>query len=231
MPAVQKQVKGSRRDAPSASLGTQRARSATFGANRPAIMCFQGNAGNRTGKQREILMKKLAFAASILLVVTSVAHAQETPVADVAVGYGLIEVPQGYTFMMHGGSGSVAWNVNNWLGIVGDFGAYHAHPGVSLTAETYTFGPRFSYRALDRFTPFAQVLVGGQHASAVTTGFTNASNAFTVGAGAGFDIGLDGRGRFALRPQLEYFGFRANGTTTTTLRLSVGIVFRIGKKG
>jgi hypothetical protein len=30
---------------------------------------------------------------------------------------------------------------------------------------------------------------------------------------------------------MEDFGFRANGVTTTTARLSVGIVFRIGKKG
>jgi outer membrane immunogenic protein len=175
-------------------------------------------------------MKKLTLAVFIFSVLTTVAHAQDTPVADVAVGYGFIEVPQGFTFMMHGGSGSVALNVNNWLGMVGDFGAYHAHPGVSLTTETYTFGPRFSYRAWDRFTPFAQILVGGQHASAVTTGFTNASNAFALAAGGGFDIGLDRAGRFALRPQMEYFGFRANGTMTTTARVSIGVVFRIGKK-
>ncbi len=102
---------------------------------------------------------------------------------------------------------------------------------MSLTAATYTFGPRFSFRQLGRFIPFTQLLIGGQHASAVTTGFTDASNAFTLGAGGGFDIGLDSRGRFALRPQMEYFGFRANGVTTTTARLSVGIVFRIGQKG
>jgi outer membrane protein with beta-barrel domain len=176
-------------------------------------------------------MRKLTLAALVFSVLASVARAQEAPVADVAVGYGFIEVPQGFTFMMHGGSVAAAYNVNDWLGIVGDFGAYHAHPGVSLTAETYTFGPRFSYRAFDRFTPFAQLLLGGQHASAVTTGFTDASNAFTIGAGGGFDVGLDGRGRFAVRSQIEYFGFHANGTTTTTARLSIGIVFRIGRKG
>jgi hypothetical protein len=175
-------------------------------------------------------MKKLAVAVFVFSVLATVAPAQDTPVADVAVGYGFIEVPQGYTFMMHGGSGSVAFHINNWLGVVGDFGAYHAHPGVNLTAETYTFGPRFSYRRWDRFVPFAEVLVGGQHASAVTTGFTDASNAFALGAGGGFDIGLDRGGRFALRPQLEYFGFRANGNMTTTARVSIGIVFRIGKK-
>ena len=176
-------------------------------------------------------MKKLILVAILFTVSGTVAHAEDTPVADAAVGYGFIEVPQGFTFMMHGGSGAVAVNVNDWLGIVGDFGVYHGHPGVSLTAETYAFGPRFSLRQLGRFTPFTQFLIGGQHASAVTTGFTDASNAFTIVAGGGFDIGLDSRARFALRPQMEYFGFRANGVTTTTARLSVGIVFRIGKKG
>ena len=175
-------------------------------------------------------MKKLAVAVFVFSVLATVAPAQDTPVADVAVGYGFIEVPQGYTFMMHGGSGSVAFHINNWLGVVGDFGAYHAHPGVSLTTETYMVGPRFSYRAFDGFVPFAQLLIGGQHASAVTTGFTDASNAFALGAGGGVDIGLDRGGRFALRPQIEYFGFRAKGTMTTTARLSIGIVFRIGKK-
>jgi len=175
-------------------------------------------------------MRKLILAALILSAFTTVAHGQQAPAADVAAGFGFIEVPQGFTFMMYGGSGAVAFNVNNWLGIVGDFGAYHGHPGVSLTTETYTFGPRFSYRAFDGFTPFAQALVGGQHASAVTTGFTDASNAFTLGAGAGCDIGLGGSGRLALRPQIEYFGFRANGNVTTTARLSIGIVFNIGKK-
>jgi hypothetical protein len=65
---------------------------------------------------------------------------------------------------MNGGSGSVALNFNNWLGAVGDFDVYDGSPGaVGLTAESYTLGPRFSYRKSDRFIPFAQVLVGGQH--------------------------------------------------------------------
>jgi hypothetical protein len=192
-------------------------------------MRFREAAERRT-VSKEILMKNLVFVVLLLLGSTTVAHPQDTPKADVALGYGFIEVPQGFTFMMHGGSGAVAWNVNNWLGIVADFGAYHAHPGVSLTTETYTVGPRFSCRAFDGLVPFAQILIGGQHASAVTTGFTDASNAFALGAGGGVDIELDRGGRFAVRPQIEYFGFRAKGTMTTTARLSIGIVFRIGKR-
>lgn len=176
-------------------------------------------------------MKKLAFAALVFSVLTTVARAQETPVADVAGGYSVIYVVKGFTYFMNGGSGSVAFNVNNWLGAVGDFGAYHAPSGVnSLTAETYTIGPRFSYRRLERFTPFGQVLIGGIHSSVVTTAFTGVSNALAFGAGGGADIGLDRGGRFALRPQLEYIGFRSNGNTIGNFRLSVGIVIRVGKK-
>jgi len=175
-------------------------------------------------------VKAFLLSALALLILPFPSQAQDTPKADVAAGYSFLWIGQGFTFFMNGGSGSVAVNLNDWLGVVGDFGAYHADPGVSLTAETYTLGPRVSYRKWQRLTPFAQVLLGGQHASAVTTGFTNASNAFAFGAGGGADIGLDRAGKFALRPQLEYFGFRANGNTTGTVRFALGIVFRIGRK-
>jgi len=175
-------------------------------------------------------MKRLVLTAFFVSLLAVVSRAQDTPKAEVAAGYSVIYVVKGFTFFMHGGSGSVALNANSWLGLVGDFGAYHANPGVSLTTETYTFGPRFSYRRWDRLTPFAKVLVGGLHASALTTGFTNASNALAFGAGGGADLGLDSGRRFALRPELEYFGFRANGNTTSNARFSVGIVFRIGRR-
>ena len=176
-------------------------------------------------------MKKLLMAAAAWLVLAAVAHAQETPVAEVATGYSMIEVGKGYTFMMNGGSASAAWSVNDWFGVVGDFGGYHATPGVNLNAETYLFGPRFSCRCWSRFTPFAQVLLGGLHDSAISTGFTDAHNAFAYAVGGGFDIGLDPGGRFAFRPQLEYLVLRSNnGITTNTGRLSGAIVFRFGKR-
>jgi hypothetical protein len=156
--------------------------------------------------------------------------AQETPKAEVSVGYSFVEVLEGYTFQMNGASSSVAWNVNNWLGAVGDWGVYHASPGVSLTANTYTFGPRFSYRHWYRVIPFAQVLVGGAHASAVTTGFTDAANGFAFAAGGGADIVLDHRARFALRPQMEYLAFHSSNGKSNTARLSLSFVFRLGTK-
>jgi hypothetical protein len=175
-------------------------------------------------------MGKLLFAAFVFAVLNGSCWAQDVPKADVAVGYSVVEVLEGYTFRLYGSSASGAWNANNWLGFVGDFGAYHGSPGVSLTAETYTFGPRFSFRRSSRVVPFAQILAGGIHASALTTGFTNASNAFAIGAGGGADIALDRLGRFAVRPQIEYFDFHGTGGNSNNARLSISFVYRIGAR-
>lgn len=166
-------------------------------------------------------MIKLLMTAVGLMLLPAPILAQDTPAADVAVGYSLIKVPQGSSLTANGGSASLALSVNRWLGAVGDFGLYASPFRSGLAAGTYTFGPRFSYRRCHRFTPFAQVLLGGVRF---------ADNGFVFGAGGGADIGLDTRGRFAVRSQVEYFGFRANASTTNTVRISVGIVFRIGKK-
>jgi hypothetical protein len=176
-------------------------------------------------------MKRLILAPFAFSLLAVVAHAQDTPVAEVAAGYSGFYVLKGFTVYTNGGSASVALNANHCLGLVGDFGAYHAPSGLNnLTAATYAFGPRFSYRHLDRFVPFGQFLVGGLHSSVVTSAFTDASNSFAFAAGTGIDLGLDRGGRFALRPQIDYFGVHAKDSTISNVRLSLGFVFRIGKR-
>src|SRR5579863_10493355 len=80
---------------------------------------------------------------------------------------------------LHGGSTSVAYNFNHYLGLVADFAGFDntkltlfsptGSPTVHSngSAYTYTFGPRLSYRRYERFTPFVQALFGGVHASSV----------------------------------------------------------------
>ena len=106
------------------------------------------------------------------------------------------------------------------------------------------FGPRFSYRAYERLTPFFQTLFGATYATPVTisgcTPGTNCTplgsqNAFGTMLGAGFDIKINHR--FALRPfegdfLLTHFkdpfssgqalGWQKN------VRFSTGIVVRFG---
>jgi hypothetical protein len=164
-------------------------------------------------------MNKFMWATLVFSLFAAVAAAQETPKADLAVGYSLLQEIHGLSRTVQGGGAAVALNLNNWAGAVGDFTLYYDAQG--LAAGAYTFGPRFSYRHWERITPFAQVLLGGVRYS---------QNGFAFGTGGGADFALDNAGRFALRPQLEYFGFHANGSTTNTIRFSMAFVFRFGRK-
>jgi outer membrane protein OmpA-like peptidoglycan-associated protein/opacity protein-like surface antigen len=160
---------------------------------------------------------------------------------------------------LHGGSTSVAYNFNRYLGVVADFAGFDntrltlSSPTGSRTlpadgsAYTYMFGPRLSYRTHSRFTPFAQVLVGGAYASNVfISGCAGSYScqplaydwAFAALTGTGFDIRINHY--LAIRPiQAEYLlthftnptlpsgserGWQNNG------RFSAGIVLRFGGK-
>ncbi len=157
---------------------------------------------------------------------------------------------------LHGGSTSIAYNLNKYVGLVADFGGYDDSrvtlftPTTSETfdsggsAYTYLFGPRFSYRH-GRVTPFAQALFGGTHASSVTiSGCTGtpgctplgSENAFATAIGAGFDIRITHhvalrliQGDFLLTHYRNLLS--ADGTDRgwqKNVRLSTGVVFRFG---
>jgi len=180
-------------------------------------------------------MKKFTWAVPALLLLAMSSQAQVAPAADVSVQYSPLYILKGYTIWNNGVSGSASRNVNDWLGFAGDFGVYRGHVPEALTSETYMAGPRFSYRKFDRFVPFAQDLFfqglfGGSHFSESTGGITGGGSQFTFALGGGVDIGLGSAQKFALRPQLEYVGIRPGGSTTPAVRLSAGIVYRIGQR-
>src|ERR1700722_19339419 len=100
---------------------------------------------------------------------------------------------------LHGGSTSVAYNFNRYLGLVADFGGYDNNkltligPTGSQTfnsdgsAYSFAFGPRISYRRYERFTPFIEALFGGAHASSVKiSGCTGTPNCTFLGSDTGF---------------------------------------------
>lgn len=161
-------------------------------------------------------MKKLIWAALALSMVAIPSHAQNTPAGDVSVGYSYFHTA-GVGF--NGVSGSGAYYVNDWFGIVGDLGVLR---GSGVTGFTYTAGPRFTVRKSDRIAPFVEALVGGAHVSPV--------NPLVYGGGGGADIALSSSGKVLLRPEVEYFGLRANGATLNGVRVSVGIVYSIGSR-
>ncbi len=144
---------------------------------------------------------------------TQPAVSHTTPKVELFVGYSYWDaVPAPLSNRMrylHGGSTSLAYNFNRYIGLVADFGGYadskltlfsnfrHTSMGVdsSGSAFTYAVGPRLSYRRYERFTPFAEVLAGAVHASPVkikgcASNCTplGSDNTFAALLGVGFDI-------------------------------------------
>jgi len=185
-----------------------------------------------------------------------------TPKVELFLGYSYVRaMPQSLKnriAWLHGGNGSLAYNVNSYLGLVADFGGYRSTeirrtgagtaPPVVVDADgnvfTYLFGPRLSFRKHDRVTPFAHALFGVAHASKVSipgcTGFPGCTplpseNVFAMALGGGFDVKV--HRHVALRIiQAEYLMTRFRDPspgagqrgTRNNLRLSAGIVFRFG---
>jgi hypothetical protein len=163
-------------------------------------------------------MKKLILLGLGLVFFAIPLRAQSV---DASLSYSYFRLGGSNGINQNGASGSLAYNPNRWLGLVGDFGGYHASPaGVSFNTYTFLFGPRLTLRNPTKVNPFAQVLVGGAHLTAAGVAGSVTDLAFSVGGGV--DIGL--LPHLALRPQVDYVGIRDSGTTTNCTRVSVGFV-------
>jgi hypothetical protein len=172
-------------------------------------------------------------------------HGEDTPKVEIFGGYsylGANTVTSGTRLNLNGAMGSAAYNLNSWLGLVGDLGYYHQGnvpgSGLSLTISTYQFGPRISMRRNDHLVPFMQVLVGVGRAggSLYTTSLGSGvaplgtNNSFLLTAGGGADWKVNRTiGIRLIQAEYLYSRFRnGNGNTQNNLRLSAGVVFSFG---
>jgi hypothetical protein len=88
-------------------------------------------------------------------------------------------------------------------------------------------GPRFASHAVAAVTPFAQVLIGGSHASGGFQ-FDGALNTgFTYQPGAGVDVNV--MPRVGIRLQGDYRVIRTQGHNGKESRFLAGVVFRSGQ--
>jgi len=172
------------------------------------------------------------FAFFALL--AGVAQAQDHSKVDIFAGYSYDRWDGAKNFNLNGGSASFAYNVNNWLSGVADFGGYHngnvLNTGLDFTLSTYLFGPRISYRRWNRVTPFGEVLFGAERVSTTTATTTRSDSNFAMTAGGGFDIKV--AKHFSVRAaKVDYLltRFAAAGAAATSqknLRVSSGLVFQ-----
>ena len=187
-------------------------------------------------------MRKLSFLGGLILLAAVPAMAQDNPKGEIAGNYTYIRIKTGTSagdFNCHGGGGSAAYNANSYLGIVGEFagckvtGLPSGSPGV--TAFTYLFGPRLTYRGSGGFEPFGEALFGGTRLSTSSGGGFGGSgsqNAFSFAIGGGADYKLTKSVAIRLA-QFDYLYTKFNEGTglpqhQNNLRLQAGIVFRFG---
>jgi opacity protein-like surface antigen len=168
-------------------------------------------------------MKKLVLLILSVLVPVLTVCAQEAPRADLSVGYSYFREGFNNGANTHGGTISGAGYLNNWFGVVGDFGVYQLSQS-GLRANTYTFlaGPRLSANRGKRVSPFVQALVGGDR----ITLDGGSAHGFSWSTGGGVDIAVSRHVTF--RPQFDYIGLRFQSTTVHAARASFSIVFRFG---
>jgi opacity protein-like surface antigen len=184
-----------------------------------------------------------------MLLFAGLASAQDSPKVEVFGGYSYLRANDGgQGFNFNGGSGSLAYNLTPWLGVVGDFGGYHWNgsgdfSGESSTTETYLFGPKVSLRH-GPLTPFAQVLFGGAHIGVSGECDTvrihreggpeecnGSENGFAMTLGGGLDWNATPHIGVRLI-QAEYLMTRFDGegsdggNTQNNARISAGVVFR-----
>ena len=127
---------------------------------------------------------------------------------------------------LHGINFSLARNVNGWLAIVGDLGGYHLE---GFRLGTILSGPRFTARAQQRTSLFAQALLGGAHANAGARGFPSYHDSVAWAFGGGLDYRLNGRVAIRLA-QIEYLQTRLGGAVQHNLRAGGGIVLHFGAR-
>ena len=167
-------------------------------------------------------MRDLLIAGILMLFATGAACAQTTPKTEFFVGYQ-------YQHLNPGGRGcqglglNLAYNLNDWLGGVGDFGLCRETglpSGASAHDINYLFGPRLTYRTEGKWNPFGQVLLGGKHLG------TNVgtANSFAMTLGGGMDYKYNDR--FSLRViQVEYLYTHFGGATQNNARIEAGLVY------
>lgn len=178
-------------------------------------------------------MKRWALLCGVLLLAAVAASAQGTPKVEAFAGYSYFHTSlsgTGVTANLNGGSASVSFNPNSWLGLVGDFGGYYGGKytsggGVNGEVYTYLFGPKARFHA-GRFTPFVQTLFGGARAS--TGSAFGSSNAFAMASGGGVD--LNATAHLGVRlVEADYLITMLNdgaNSRQNNVRLSAGVVFR-----
>lgn len=198
-------------------------------------------------------MRKIMLSI-LFLMLTGTAMSQETPetpAVEVLGSFSYLRAGENGTDSanIRGWTGSLAANLNHWLGAVAEFSGHYgeqmtAVPNVAVSKleadtnmHTFLFGPRFSYRWNERFTPFAHTLFGvarvhhdvKQMVAFQPVRFEATETPFAMTVGGGLDLNF-GPQVSVRTVQADYLMTRPGGDNVHNLRLSWGVLFRLGSR-
>lgn len=184
------------------------------------------------------------IALACCLLFAAGASAQEASRLDVGANYNYVRTNAAPgdcgCISMQGGGGWVGYNFSRSWGVIGEVASQHASNisplSADLTLTSFMGGVRYKRKIGGLFWPFAQVELGGAHASGNMApgnpGIPGSSNAFALAAGGGLDLAFSHW--FAIRViQADYFYTRfANGANDhqNNLRIGAGAVIRFGSR-
>jgi opacity protein-like surface antigen len=135
----------------------------------------------------------------------------------------------GSSFDLNGGSGSITENINNWFGGRFEFNAWGGTlAGVNITAQTYTYGPVFSYRRFGHSTLFGHAQFGAMHVSSGYLAVSESDTQFAMTVGGGMDFKLNRRA--AIRVQGDYLISNFLNARQDNVQLTTGLVIYLGKR-
>jgi hypothetical protein len=175
-------------------------------------------------------MKQLFWIIPAILLFSFPARAQETPAWEISGGYTYLKADlNGANFNLNGATASATQNLNNWFGGRVEISAYHGkESGATVSAQTVTYGPVFSYRHFRTINPYAHVQFGAIHASTGYLGISQSAIKFAMVGGGGVDVQISKIA--SVRLQADYMMSRFLGLNQNNLQGTVGLVFHFGKK-
>ena len=170
-------------------------------------------------------MKKLIVLAVLVLAVSALALAQDTPSVEIFGGYSYLRVsPTGLDGVNTSGwEASLNYNFGPHWGLKGDVSGHYCCNGQHM--HLFMAGPQWSYRT-EKTTFFLHGLLGGGHAE----GLGGASDTnLAWAAGGGFDWHFGDRWSWRV-VQADYVGTNYIDNIQNNARVSTGLVFNFGKK-
>jgi hypothetical protein len=178
-------------------------------------------------------MKKLMLVLVLLLGVSTVAVAQNDPVADVFTGYSLnwgewesVSGDEDIGGKMNGWNAAINFNVNNNWAVTFDVSGHYLWGDMNLKYHTFLVGPKYTFGSSEKVRPYVHALYGVNHVNPEKP-FTVENN-FVQAYGGGVDVRVTDK--VSVRAmQLDYLSIRRY-KFEKNLRFSSGFVFRVGQK-